>query len=68
MTGDAGKDVADPIFACEPRPAVTFGEHLRELRGRFDLTLGDLARLFGVSVVTVSEIERDKRPLKQASR
>jgi transcriptional regulator with XRE-family HTH domain len=38
-----------------------FGDLLRKLRRQADKTLGDLARLLGVSVVYVSDVERGNR-------
>jgi transcriptional regulator with XRE-family HTH domain len=39
-----------------------FGERLRELRKKANLTLGDVADNLGVSVVYVSDVERGNRP------
>lgn len=38
-----------------------FGDLLRKLRRKADKTLGDVARLLGVSVVYVSDVERGNR-------
>lgn len=38
-----------------------FGDLLRKLRRKADKTLGDIARLLGVSVVFVSDVERGNR-------
>jgi transcriptional regulator with XRE-family HTH domain len=38
-----------------------FGEVLRQLRREADRTLGDIARLLGVSAVYVSDVERGNR-------
>src|ERR1700677_2668614 len=38
-----------------------FGDLLRKLRRKTDKTLGDVARLLGVSVVFVSDVERGNR-------
>ena len=39
----------------------SFGEILRQLRRKADKTLGDVARLLGVSVVYLSDVERGNR-------
>jgi len=39
----------------------SFGEILRYLRRKADKTLGDVARLLGVSVVYLSDVERGNR-------
>ncbi|MGO8993895.1 MAG: helix-turn-helix domain-containing protein [Polyangiaceae bacterium] len=39
-----------------------FGERLRELRKKAEMTLGDVAENLGVSVVYVSDVERGNRP------
>lgn len=39
----------------------TFGDLLRKLRRKADKNLGDVARLLGVSVVYVSDVERGNR-------
>jgi len=38
-----------------------FGELLRKLRRKSDKTLGDVARMLGVSVVYLSDVERGNR-------
>ena|ERR1017187_7173340 len=38
-----------------------FGDQLRKLRRKGDKTLGDVARLLGLSVVYVSDVERGNR-------
>jgi len=38
-----------------------FGELLRKMRRKADKTLGDVARLLGISVVYVSDVERGNR-------
>jgi len=41
--------------------AQRFGEQLRDARRKAEKTLGDVARLLGVSVVYVSDVERGNR-------
>lgn len=50
-------------FALTPdRGPETFGEHLRTLRIARHRTLGEVAGWYGISVVYLSEIERDRKP------
>jgi transcriptional regulator with XRE-family HTH domain len=46
----------------KPDPRRAFGERLRALRKKADKTLGDVAKVLGVSVVYVSDVERGNRP------
>ncbi len=43
------------------RPPETFAEHLRTLRVSRGRTLGEVAGWYGISVVYLSEIERDRK-------
>jgi ribosome-binding protein aMBF1 (putative translation factor) len=56
----------DELYDLAEQPG--YGERLRELREGRGLTQKELAKLFGVSVVTISRLENDhfnKRPQKR---
>jgi len=42
-------------------PDSPLGREARALRRRFSLTMGDVARAFGITVVDVSDIERGRQ-------
>ena len=50
------------VALAPDRPPETFGEHLRTLRVARGRTLGEVAGWFGISIVYLSEIERDRKP------
>src|SRR5439155_23294380 len=57
--------IADPANAVEPRPN-SFGENVRRLRKRLDLTQDELAKRVGCARVTIRKVEADEmRPSKQ---
>lgn len=51
------------IERLPPLAPVTFGEHVRHYRQNLDITMGDLARHLGLSVVALSDVERGRATL-----
>lgn len=60
MTTNEARTIIRAALAPD-RPPETFGEHLRTLRVARGHTLAEVAGWYGISIVYLSEIERDRK-------